>query len=201
MYCKGMGISCLAVALLGVGICQTSGQEGLPTPNSSYYQPGMSMNYPMLAGNRVSTGGTLDGSIETIVGDIGCGCGIPLLPALAQGIRDTLHCIFPFRGMNRPRGLFFSERFYGANCNGCGQSMHGVIYETSPIESPTPAKSSEEIPAKVAPKTSSVLSNDQGGVTVGSGVRSSLVRPVNYSTPSLPNIGGVRSIPDNPLRR
>ena len=210
MYCKRIVVSCLAGALLSLGNCETHGQEGLPSPNGSYYQPRVAMNYPMLAGNRVSGIESIVGSPETVIGDIGpigceCGCGIPLLPALAQGLRDTLNCIFPFRGMIRGRGLFFSERFYGSSCYGCDQVMPGVIYETVPLEGPTPAKSIEEVPAKIAPTTSSVLPGAAGRfpvvIAVGNGVRSGMVRPINYSVPSLPNARRVPSIPDNPLRR
>ena len=210
MDCKRIVVSCLAGALLSVGICETHGQEGLPSPSSSYYQPRVSMNYPMLAGNRISGSESIVGSPQTVIGDTGpigcdCGCGIPLLPALAQGLRDTLNCIFPCRGMFRGRGVFFSERFYGSNCNGCDQAMPGVIYETVPLEGPTPAKSIEEVPAKVTPTTSSVLPAAAGRfpvvIPVGNGVRSGIVRPINYSVPSLPNAGRGLSIPDNPLRR
>jgi len=208
MYCKRIVGSCLAVALLSVGICETRGQEGLPSP--SYYQPRIAMNYPMLTGNRILASESIVGPPETVVDGIsgtgfGCGCGIPLLPALAQGLRDTLDCILPCRGMNRGRGLFFSERFYGSNCNGCGQVMPGVIYETGPADSPTPAKSIEEVPAQLAPPISSVLPSSQGrfpaNFPVGNGVRSGMVRPINYSVPILPNARRLSSIPDNPLRR
>ena len=210
MYCKRLVLTCLAGAVLSLGICETHGQEGLPSPNSSYYQPRVAMNYPLLAGNRVSGSESIVGFPETVIGDIGpigceCGCGIPLLPALAQGLRDTLNCIFQCRGMIRGRGLFFSARFYGSSCYGCDQEMPGVIYETIPLEGPTPAKSIEEVPAKVAPTTSSVLSGAAGRfpvvIPVGNGVRSGMVRPINYSVPSLPNARRVPSIPDNPLRR
>ena len=201
MYCKRIVVSALAVALLGVGICETYAQDGLPTPSEAYYQPRVAMNYPMLSGNRYSARESIVGSTVTVGGDTGlighdCGCGLPLLPALAQGLRDTLDCIFPCRG----RGLFFSERFYGSNCHGCNRAAPGVIYETGPLEGPTPAKSIEEIPSKSLPTTSSLLPSASGS-PVGKGVRSSLVRPVNYSVPSLPNGRGIPSIPDNPLRR
>lgn len=201
MYCKKIVVSALAVALLGVGICETHGQEGLPTSSESYYQPRVAMNYPMLAGNRISAGETITGSTLSVSGDTGlighdCGCGLPLLPALAQRLRDTLDYILPCRG----RGLFFSERFYGSNCQGCDRVMPGVIYDSVPLEGPTPATQFEEIPSKVVPTTSSVLPSTSG-FPVGNGVRSTLVRPVNYSIPSLPNARGIPSIPDNPLRR
>ncbi len=201
MYCKRIVVSALAVALLGVGLCETHGQDGLPTPSEAYYQPRVAMNYPMLSGNRISASETIVDSTVTVSGNPGlvghgCGCGLPLLPALAQGLRDTLDCIFPCRG----RGLFFSERFYGSNCHGCDRVMPGVIYETVPLEGPTPAKSIEEVPSKVLPSTSSVLPS-VSGFPVGNGVRSTLVRPVNYRVPSLPNGRGIPSIPDNPLRR
>ena len=201
MYCKRIVASALAVALLGVGIYETHGQEGLPTSSESYYQPRVAINYPLLSGNRISASETIAGTTVTVGGDTGpighdCGCGIPLLPALAQGLRNTLDCIFPCRG----RGLFFSERFYGSNCHGCDRVMPGVIYESVPLEGPTPAKGIEEIPSKVLPTRSSVLPSTSG-FPVGNGVRSTLVRPVNYSAPSLPNGRGIPSIPHNPLRR
>ena len=201
MYCKRIVVSALAVALLGVGICETHGQEGLPTSSESYYQPRVAMNYPLLSGNRISASETIAGTTVTVGGDTGlighdCGCGIPLLPALAQGLRNTFDCIFPCRG----RGLFFSERFYGSNCHGCDRVIPGVIYESVPLEGPTPAKVIEEIPSKVLPTRSSVLPSTSG-FPVGNGVRSTLVRPVNYSVPSLPNGRGIPSIPHNPLRR
>jgi hypothetical protein len=207
MYCKKIVVSCLAVLLLSVGICKAHGQEGLPAPSSSYYQPRVALHYPLLVGNRISTTESIVGSTETVVGNIGplgsgCGCGIPLLSALAQGLRDTVHCIFPCRGMFRGRGLFFSERFHGSNCYGCGQQMPGVIYETGPAGNPTPAKSIEEVPAKVSPTTSSLMPAAQrqfpAVVPVGNGVRAGMVRPVNYRVPTAPH---ALSIPVNPLRR
>jgi hypothetical protein len=210
MYCKRIVVSCLAVSLLSVGICETRGQEGLPSPGHSYYQPRVATNYPLLTGNRIPASESIVGPTETVVGGIGrtgfgCGCGIPLIPALAQGLRDTLDCIFPCRGMNRGRGLFFSERFYGSNCYGCGPVLPGVIYETGPADGPTPAKSIEEVPAQPAPPISSVLPSSQGrfpaNLPVGNGVGSGMVRPVNYSVPILPNASRLSTIPDNPLRR
>ena len=201
MYCKRIFVSCLTVALLSAGICESDGQEGLPTENKSYYQPHVAMNYPLLSGNRFSSvdptlGSTITGGADTGLINQDCGCDLPLLPALAQGLRDTINLIFPCRG----RGLLFSERFYGGNCHGCGHVMPGVIYETAPLEGPTPARSLEEIPSKEAPTTSSVLPS-VSGFSVGNGVRSTKVRPVNYSVPSLPNGRGIPSIPHNPLRR
>jgi hypothetical protein len=201
MYCKRIVVSCLTVALLSVGISESYGQEGLSTKNESYYQPRVAMNYPMLSGNRLSSVNSILGSTITGDGDPGlieqeCGCGLPLLPALAQGLRDTINLIFPCRG----RGLLFSERFYGMNCHGCDRVMPGVIYETTPLEVPTPARSFEEIPSTEVPTTSSVLPSVTG-FTVANGVRASKVRPVNYTVPSLPNSRGIPSVPYNPLRR
>jgi hypothetical protein len=200
MYCKKIVVSALALALLWLGVYETHGQEGLPTSSQSYYQPRVAMNYPMLSGNRISASETIAGSTLTMSGDTGlighdCGCGLPLLPALAQRLRDTLDYILPCRG----RGLFFSERFYGSNCQGCDRAMPGVIYDSVPLEGPTPAKEFEEIPSKVVPTTSSVVPSTSR-FPVGNGVRSTLVRPVNYSIPSVPNASGIPSIPDNPLR-
>jgi len=201
MDCKRIVVSTLVVVLLSVGVYETHGQEGLPTPSETYYQPRVASNYPMLSGNRLSTTESIVDSAVSISGDTGgighgCGCGLPLLPALAQGVRDTINCIFPCRG----RGLFFSERFYGANCHGCDRVMPGPIYETVPVEGPTPAKSIEEIPSRVLPTTSSVLPSPPD-TPIGNGVQSTMVRPVNYSVRSLPNGGRIPSIPDNPLRR
>jgi hypothetical protein len=200
MYCKKIVVSALALALLWLGVYETHGQEGLPPFSESYYQPRGTMNYPMLSGNRISAGETIAGSTLTVSGDTGlighdCGCGLPLLPALAQRLRDTLDYILPCRG----RGLFFSERFYGSNCQGCDRAMPGVIYDSVPLEGPTPAKEFEEIPSKVVPTNSSVVPSTSR-FSVGNGVRSTLVRPVNYSIPSAPNASGIPSIPDNPLR-
>ncbi|MBT4694935.1 MAG: hypothetical protein HOB73_16485 [Planctomycetaceae bacterium] len=210
MQYKQVVVSCLALVLLSGGMYQTHGQEGLPSAASPYYQPRVAINYPLLAGNRVSASEPITEPMETVVGELGqlgtgCGCGIPLLPALAQGLRDTLDCIFPCRGMNRGRGLFFSERFYGANCHGCERVSPGVIYESGTIGVPTPAKPIEEVPAIMAPATSSVLPSPAERfpvvVPIGNGVRTSMVRPVQYSAPSLPTTRGVSTIPNNPLRR
>lgn len=201
MYCKRIGVSALAAALLVVGVVDLHGQEGVPMQNESYYQPRVALNYPLLSGNHVSASESIVGSTINVRGETGlvghdCGCGLPLLPALAQGLRDTLECIFPCRG----RGLFFSERFYGANCHDTGRVAPSVIYETSPLEGPTPAKSIEEIPAKSIPTTSSALPSSSR-FPVGNGVRSTMVRPVNYRIPSLPNSRAIPTIPDNPLRQ
>jgi hypothetical protein len=207
MYCRRIFVSCLAVTMAIVGICETHGQEGLLSPGISYYQPRGALNYPMLSGQRDTADGSLVRSTEINVGDIssGCGCGIHLLPALAQRLRDTFHYVFPYRGISRSRGLLFSERFYGGNCCGGNRPIPGVMYETGPIEIPTPATSVEEVPAKVAPTTTTIFPITQERVTtavpIGNGVKTNIVRTVNYSVPNFPYSKRVPSIPDNPLRR
>ena len=200
----------LLVVLLTVGIRETQGQEGLPSQTRSYYQPRVASNYPMLAGNRISPGEAIALQAESVGADtssigLGCGCGIHLLPALAQGLRDTLGRILTYRGRNRGQGLFFSHRFYGSNCCGCDEVTPGVIYESDPNQIPTPAKSLEEIPSKVAPTTSSILLPRSERISstdpVGNGVLTGMVRPVQYNVPLLPSGSRVPSIPHNPLRR
>ena len=202
IYCK-IVVSCLVVVLLNVGTYHTYGQEGVSAPSSSYYQPRVAINYPLLAGNRIAVAESTLGSSEEFSSNLGpihsgCGCGRPLLPAIAQGLRETLAGILPRRGMSRIRGLLFSEWFYGSNCYGCGEIVPGVIYESDTTQEPTPATSVEEVPAKVAPATSLLLPSTQGQRAVGNGVQFGLVRPVNYS---VPNATRIPSIPDNPLRR
>lgn len=207
MNCKRIFVSCLAVAILVVGICEIQGQEGLPSPDNSYYQPRVMLNYPLLSGNHIAANESISQSAEINVRDngSGCGCGIPLLPTLVQQLRDTLYYIFPYRQMNRNRGFLFSERFYGSNCCGSSYLIPGVMVEDGLLETPTPATSVEEVPSKVVPTTSMVFPAAQERITttipVGNGVRSNLVRQVNYSVPSLSNTKQVPSIPDNPLRR
>jgi hypothetical protein len=205
MYCKRILFSSLAVAITIVGICDTHGQEGLPSPGTSYYQPRVASNYQLLSGDRDTANGSVVRSTEINAGYLGSGCGINLLPALAQRIRDTFNYVFPYRGMARSSGLLFSARFYGSNCCGGDRPIPGVIYETGPMEIPTPASSVEEVPAKVAPTTSSMFPIPQQrvatAVPIGNGVQTNLVRTVNYSVPNLPYSKQAPSIPDNPLRR
>ena len=207
--CKIVVLS-LMVVLLTVGIRETQGQEGLPSPSRSYYQPRVASNYPMLAGNRIIAGNEITLEAETVSADtisigVGCGCGIHLLPALAQGLRTTLDRILPYRGTHRGQGLFFSHRFYSSNCCGCEEVTPGIIYESDPSQIPTPAKSIEEIPSKVAPTTSLILpprsDRNYSTVSVGNiGLRGT-VRPVQYNVPLLTTGSRVPSIPHNPLRR
>ena len=209
MYRKRIFISCFAVLFFTSAISESYGQEGLPVSGDSYYQPRVAANYPLLTGGRSTANDTIVRSTEVNAQGIdsrcGCSSGIPLLTALTQRLRDTLRYIFPFRNTNQMGGLFFSERFYGSNCCGDGQLISDVIYEDGPGEIPTPATPIEEVPAKVIPTTSAIFPGPQGRiatpVSVGNGVRSNVVRPINYSVPSYPNADRIRSIPVNPLRR
>lgn len=76
---------------------------------------------------------------------------LPLIPTLAQGVRDALNCLFPCRdgsplglGLGQaPRRGLFSVRFHESF--GCGHAVpgcgcgHSVIYEGTPSPMPTPA--------------------------------------------------------------
>ena len=209
MYRKRIFISCFAVLFSTAAINESHGQEGLPVAGDSYYQPRVAVNYPLLSGSRYTANETIAQSAEVIVQGIdsrcGCSSGFPLLTALTQRLRDSLRFIFPCRDTNRMGGLLFSERFYGSNCCGGGRLISDVIYEEGPREIPTPATPIEEVPAKVIPTTSAILPGPQGRmappVSVGNGVRSNMVRPINYSVPSYPNVKRIPSIPVNPLRR
>ena len=99
------------------------------------------------------------------------GCA-PLLPTIAEGLRNTLNCLLPCRGGSRPlgiggsllgrRGGLFSVRFYdGCGCGvpvpqcGCGiriiEGHHGI---------PTPAEGIPQVnPPKPVPDSSAIYYN------------------------------------------
>ena len=102
-------IICLFIVFTSPALSQDAINAGV------YYPPSKAINYPFLASTSVSTASA---GISTInnhtAGNTAC-CA-PLLPTIAQGIRDTFSAIFPCRGIRRQagQGLLFSARFLTA---------------------------------------------------------------------------------------
>ena len=123
-------------------------QEGI-NPRA-YYPSSRAINYPFLASNaNASQAGSVSmvGNSVITSGD----CCQPLLPTIAQGIRDTFNALLPCRGVRRQsgNGLFFSARFYESSCCGNQFSSGGVILDS--VGEPTPANGGT-MPEEVSPE-------------------------------------------------
>ena len=121
-------------------------QEGINP--GAYYPTSRSINYPFLTSNANASQSTSVVSSPVIQsGD----CCQPLLPTIAQGIRDTFNALLPCRGVRRQsgNGLFFSARFYEPSCCGNQFSTGEVILDS--VGEPTPANGGT-IPEEVSPE-------------------------------------------------
>ena len=123
-------------------------QEGM-NPRA-YYPSSRAINYPFLASNsnalQPASGSVVASSLME-----SSDCCQPLLPTIAQGIRDTFNALLPCRGVRRTpgNGLFFSARFYESGCCGNQVSSGGVIIDS--IGEPTPANGGT-MPEEVSPE-------------------------------------------------
>jgi len=184
-------------------------QDVILGTEGSYYHSTRSAGYPFLSGSSHTTAVfPQDNSFYTSAG-LDCGCGLPIIPALAQGLRDTLDCLFPFRGLNRGRGLLFSHRFHGTCCHGCGHGTGGIIYEDESSNEPTPAVPGEIVPSTPAagleplrvPGDYSVQNSGPPGVSTSGVETGSVIRPANFRIPQSARSIGRTAVPENPLRR
>ena len=187
---------------------------------SSYYSPRVASALPALS----SAQGLETVEPEAVSGNevLGGNCCQPLIPTIAQGIRDTLRAVFPCWGVRRPyplgSRLLISERFYHGGISsgcGCGHSQGGVIYGGESI-APTPV---QEMPATPEVDESAIRQQYLPGFTPGhlrnSSVLSSpvviesntirsqsppreiLIKPAGYTTSEQKRSS---NYPSNPLR-
>lgn len=136
-------------AVFTVGLLTSEYAQAQFAPSTpEYYAPRVASNFPALTAAH----GVESVQPEALSGNevLGASCCQPLIPTIAQGIRDTLRAVFPCWGVRRPyplgSRLFISERFHHGSMIGgcgCGTSHGGVIYEGE-VTSPTPV---QELPA------------------------------------------------------
>ena len=204
-----MRTSSIALLLLISSAASLMGQDGVLVEQGEYYSPANRSGYPFLSGRvrtyPVSEHVTVSGPA------MNCNtCCSPLLPTVAQGIRDTINALLPCRGVRRMPGhrLLFSHRFHEGSCCG-GVHHHGheeIILESG--DEPTPADSpseSEEVTPEVIDSgvqyrrlpVNSVRSTSTRSVTsVRTVSGESLIRTVPAG-----DTGVSESHPTNPLRR
>ncbi len=191
------------------------------TPTTpQYYAPRVAINLPALSAAH----GVESVQPEALTGNdvLGGNCCQPLIPTIAQGIRDTLQAVFPCWGVRRPHPLgsrlFISERFHHGTMMGgcgCGTPHGGVIYEGE-VTSPTPV---QELPATPEVDESAIRQHYLPGYTPAhlrnasvlsapvriesntirsqSPPRSTTVQPATYRTITTP---ASPRYPANPLR-
>ena len=186
-----------------------------------YYAPRLASNLPALTGAH--GGEAIQPEVLTGNEVLGGNCCQPLIPTIAQGIRDTLQAVFPCWGVRRPNllgsRLFISERFHHGTIMGgcgCGTPHGGVIYQGD-VSSPTPV---EELPATPEVDESAIRQHYLPGYTPAhlrsasvlsapvtieantirsqSPTRSITVQPATYRTITRP---ASSSYPANPLRK
>ena len=180
------------------------GQDGIPMENSGYYQNTVVSSTPFLRGKTpLSERIGLLGS-PVVSSDCNSCCN-PLLPTIAQGIRDTFNLLLPCRGVRRHhgQGLLFSARFYESGCCGAEMGSGEVIIESG----------GEPTPATMPPMPEEVTPEELGSAVqfrrlpANTATRSTFpvptqVRPISgqviIATESTPN---VTVVPINPLRR
>ena len=126
------------------------GQDGIQIANGDYYQSTVVSSQPFLRGKTAISEriGTLG---SPIVSGECSSCCTPLLPTIAQGIRDTFNLLLPCRGVRRHpgQGLLFSARFYESGCCGTSMGTEEVIIESG--GEPTPATITP-MPEEVTPE-------------------------------------------------
>ncbi len=201
-----MGVSMAYSKYVLVAICLMTtavySQDGITVLQSDYYPSTQPTSYPFLAGRQLAVEPEVIHTQGTIAAP---GCCMPLVPTLAQGIRDTLNALLPCRGMRRGayRGLLFSERFYETGC--CGASVtvpSGVIIDSE--QAPTPAQPTPE-PELVVPEAIDSAIRFQPLPSRPSVTTKNEIRPVSASNlinaTTTPSSQSVLRIPDNPLRR
>ena len=198
-----MNRSIVSVVLLALS-APSFAQDGIQIDRQDYYHETVKVRQPFLRGQlpiseRITS---LGRPIQS--GDCGS-CCTPLLPTVAQGIRDTFNLLFPCHGLRGQtgQGLLFSARFYESGC--CGSSIGGgeVIIESG--NEPTPARAvpmpEEVIPEELGnaiqfrrlPATTSVRGTSKGISPVRQ-ISGQFIIPTDSRT-------NTRSYPSNPLRR
>lgn len=204
-----MRTSSIALLLFFGSTALLMGQDGVLVEQGEYYSPATRSGYPFLSGRvrtyPVSEHVVVPGPVSN------CNtCCNPLLPTVAQGIRDTINSLLPCRGIRRMPGhrLLFSHRFHEGSC--CGDVHHHgheeVILESG--DEPTPADSpsgSEEVTPEIIDsgvQYRRLPVNSARNTSIGSvsSIRTvsgeSLIRTVPGN-----DSGVSESYPDNPLRR
>jgi len=180
------------------------GQDGIQVDRHEYYHNTITERQPFLRGKML-----LSERMASLAGPIhssDCSsCYTPLLPTVAQGIRDTFSLLFPCHGLRRHpgQGLLFSARFYESGC--CGSSIGGgeVIIESGGEPTPanaipkpeeiTPQELGSAIQFRRLPATTSVRGTSNG---------SSPVRHISgQAIISTQSTSKATANPVNPLRR
>ena len=192
------------LVLIIVFCITTSGysQDGITVVQNGYYPAAQSTSYPFLGGRKLAVASEFMHSPTAIAEP---GCCMPLIPTLAQGIRDTINALLPCRGVRRGAhsGLLFSERFYESSCCGGSVEVHsGSIIESD--QTPTPAQPSEE-PELVVPESIDSAIRFQPLPTGPRATTKNEIRPVSGRTlisraATSPSTQSVLQIPYNPLR-
>tara|TARA_B100000686_G_scaffold240663_1_gene249193 strand:- start:144 stop:968 length:825 start_codon:yes stop_codon:yes gene_type:complete len=158
------------VSMCAVGVISLFAVESVQaqfTPTSpEYYAPRVASIFPALS--AAHSGESVSPEVLTGNQVLGGNCCQPLIPTIAQGIRDTLQAVFPCWGVRRPHPLgsrlFISERFHHGTIMGgcgCGTPHGGVIYQGE-VSSPTPV---EELPATPEVDESAIRQNYLPGYT------------------------------------
>jgi len=203
-------IRLIAVASILSTCSWSMAQDGVLNGQRSYYDTvPRSASYPFLGGTAHRTTVVAPHEVHHVEGQIECGCGLAIIPALAQGLRDTLDCLFPCRGLNRGRGLLFSHRFDNGGCHGCGRVGHGVVYEHDGDGEPTPAQPAEIVPATPAaglrpyrvPDDQSAFNHPPTRPGASLHPENTVIRPANFRIPVTVHAIERPLIPENPLRR
>ena len=191
----------IAVCLLTTSVYS---QDGITVLQNDYYPAAQPTSYPFLVGRQLSPATEIMHSSPPAM--MNSGCCMPIVPTLAQGIRDTVNALLPCRGIRRRafHGLLFSERFYETSCCGSNVTAHpGGVIDTG--QAPTPAQPSQE-PELVVPETIDSAIRFQPLPSRPSVTGGYDIRPVSGSilinaTTTSQTPKSILRIPDNPLRR
>ena len=115
------------------------GQDGIQMANGDYYNSTAVSSQPFLRG-KTALSERISALASPVVSTDCNSCCTPLLPTIAQGIRDTFNLLLPCRGVRRHPGLglLFSARFYESGCCTTDMGVGEVIIESG--GEPTPAR-------------------------------------------------------------
>jgi len=180
------------------------GQDGIQVDSREYYHETIAERQPFLRGRLLPSERMAVLGAPVHSGNCGS-CCTPLLPTVAQGIRDTFSLLFPCHGLRRHpgQGLLFSARFYESGCCGSSVGSGEVIIESG----------GEPTPAKVVPKPEEITPQELGSAIQFRRLPATTsVRGTSNAPTAVRQISGqviistesyskARSFPDNPLRR
>jgi len=180
------------------------GQDGIQMANGDYYHSTVVSSQPFLRGkipatSRISTLG------RPVVSADFNSCCTPLLPTIAQGIRDTFNLLLPCRGVrtHSGQGLLFSARFYESGCCGSNMGSGEVIIESG----------GEPTPATITPMPEEITPEELGSAVLFRRLPAKVPTPSTSSGPtqvrpisgeviiSVESSSRASAYPSNPLRR